>query len=933
MRTRASTGRHAGLAALCATLALTVSALSPPSATATAEHPHRSRVVLTGYDRDQVLQVDGKPFFYNGVQYRIDKNRVMFGHGYADIERLMKAAKALGYSVVSGQILWSDIQPDTQVPSSEAAYIANGENANTNYDGEVQTSYEPGQPDNQSLALVKFQIPKDYRLPLHGVKIRIRTATAQSTAQGLKVYAIDNDWDASKLTWANAGFEFDGRSVTRDGEVLEPVSVLPSWDQITSAFSYDLDVTEYVADAQARGQDTVSFLLQDATPGTTPTQIVTPSDRAFGPRLILSSKERYTFAHLDKVVELARRAGVKFEIIWFGADSTGITADDRAPHYALAEYDKSLKPDGTPYFRKINDPRYGPYRYLLDKADKDLQAQEAHVLRRVFDHLARTDRDSTVVGVQPTNEPQIVQLNGAWQTDATGNPITHSYSASSVARWERELAQAKADGTYTTEAAFAEHFRAKLMWEYNNRLAKAVKTSAHPVWTRVNQHMYNDAKGTLAYNEAQRAEGGTHLDFIGLDPYRIATQDVYRLGHAPYYDTSRSGVILPNYATGENLTMAMENGGDYPNIGKLIVATLAGGAFNVTYDLCGADEHSVLNESVHSDYDGVCTAEGMRRKSSNQQYDPYAYADKIKALTGINKALLKVGYDLATKQSDGAGGTKLKFFNPTADSDNQPVPPGTQITKAIRSVDVTYTVDESQGTGVAIERAANEIALLNLGARPSTFRLEGLAKNIASVQSGSYDRFETAATENRWKADADQSGATYVLDGKDVLVTVPHYAVVRVLTRRAVPAADSYLFEGEGLNYRGVVDGPYGLTTKDDKFYRDGAHGGYWLQVDGVDAGDQYTFTIPVPAGITKARIVTRYRGAPTGRGTAQLSVNGTAYGAPINQTAPTVGFYESAPHEVVRLKPETKNVFTYKAMAGSGPTLSFDYIEVRPLR
>ena len=925
------TSRLALAFALAAASALTGVSLGQPAAAEPAPTTG-SRVAVTGYDRDQVLEVNGQPFFYNGVQYRIDKNARMFGHDYDDIERLIGEAKNMGYNAISAQILWSDIQPDTTVNVAQSAYVANGANANSNFNGKIQTNYEAGNPSNQSLALVKYEIPADFNLSLDGAKIRIKTSNTQSTAQGLKVYSVDNDWDASTVTWANAGIGFDGTSVTRNGTALQSVSTLPSWDQIRSAYTYDLDVTAAVAQALAQGQRTISFVLQDATAGTTPTTIVAPANDASGSQLFLSSREKYDYTHLDRVVSLTRAAGLKFEIIWFGADSTGITTDDRVPHYAFAQFQESLKANGTPFFAKNTDPRYSPYRYLLDKADENLQAQESLVIRKVFDHLAVTDPDYTVVGIQTTNEPQIVQLNG------TDQGVSHSYSQASVARWDREVAEAQAAGTYDA-TNFGSQFRARLMWEYNNELGKAVKQSNHPVWTRLNHHAFPDAKGTLQYNEQQRAQGGTNLDFIGLDPYRNVTGEVYRLGHAPWYDTSRSSVSMPSFAQGENLVMAMENGGDYPNIGKLIVATLAGGAFNTTYDLCGADGHSILNDSVASQFDGACTTSGTKTASgtnpndytAGQVYAQYAYADKVKNLTDINKTLLKVGYDLATKQSDGAGGTKLKFFNPTFDSGNNPIAAGTAITKAIRSIDVTYTVDSSQGTGIAVERAANEMALVNVGGQSTTFQLSGQAANISSVQKGSYDRFATAATENAWEADADQTGVNQSANGSTALVTVPAYSAVRVVTTNDIPAPSNYLYEAEGLVYQGVVNGPFALSDKDDTFFRDGAHGGYWLKFDRVDVGEKYIFTVPVPEGVTKAKIVTGFRGATSSRGTAQLYVNGTAYGTPINQIRSAAGFYEEAPDVVVTLQPGAKNTFLYQATAGTQASLSFDYIKIIP--
>lgn len=916
LRPRSSAKR---LAVALVGVAFLAGGLTRPAAAIPSTVEHRgSGVALDGYDRDQVLEVDGKPFFYNGIQYRIDKNKVMFGHDYDDIDRLMHEIKNLGYSVVNAQILWKDIQPDTTVNATESAYIADGENAASNFAGRLKTSYEPGNPSNQSLALVKFQIPDDYDLSVDGAKIRIRTATPMSSSQGLNVYAIDNDWHQDGVTWSGAGFTVDGMGVSRHGERLAPVGVLPAWDQIGAAYVYDLDVTKYVAEAYARGERTLSFVLQDSTPGARATDIVAAAN-AGGPQLTLSSKNSWDFAHLDRVVQSARNAGLKFEIIWFGADSTGATQDDRAPHYAFVNYEKALRPDGRPIFAKVNDPRYGAYRYLLDKADKNLQAQESHVLATVFDHLATTDLDHTVVGLQTTNEP------------STGQGADYSRSASSTARYSAERAAAVAAGTYVDEPTFAAWYRARLQWEYNNAIAEAVKATNHPVWTRFNQPAATDSAGAVAYNEEQRLAGNASLDFIGIDPYQNGTEAVYRIGHAAFYDTTRDK-DLPSYAQGENLAMSMENGAAYPNMAELSIATLAGGAFNNAYDICGADAESLLNDSVASELDGKCTAEGSHPggTANRMTFGPYVYADKVARVTNVNKTLLKVGYDLATKQSDGAGGTQLLFFNATHGSDNSAITDGTQITKSLGSVDVSYAVDGADNAGLAIQRSANEFALVNLGTKATSYKLSGLAGRIASARSGSYDRFETSATENEWIPDKDHSGVSVGQSARDALVTVPPYSAVRVLTKGPSPAANAYTFEAEGQRYSGVTSGPFALSTRDDKIYRDGAHGGYWLKFDAVDIGDTYTFTITVPKGVTRARIETAFRGATSGRGTVQLSVNGTRYGDPINQIRPEAGWYTAAPDQVIRLKPGQKNTFTYTTTAGSNSSLSFDYIRIR---
>lgn len=60
--------------------------------------------------------------------------------------------------------------------------------------------------------------------------------------------------------------------------------------------------------------------------------------------------------------------------------------------------------------------------------------------------------------------------------------------------------------------------------------------------------------------------------------------------------------------------------------------------------------------------------------------------------------------------------------------------------------------------------------------------------------------------------------------------------------------------------------------------------------------------------------------------------VNSEKYGAPIDQLAATTGFDEAAPDQVVKLWTGQQNTRVYQAIASTGTSLSFDYVQIVPV-
>lgn len=304
------------------------------------------------------------------------------------------------------------------------------------------------------------------------------------------------------------------------------------------------------------------------------------------------------------------------------------------------------------------------------------------------------------------------------------------------------------------------------MWEFTNTLAAAVKSSRYPVWTRINNYKCPDAQG-VEYNEKMRKTVGTSIDFIGLDPYSDVPNYLYTYGHGSVTDLDPevSKGIIPNYATGENLTMVMENGvfgfhrtsdelhskgsPKYVNADRLTLACLAGGSFLQIYDLCGP-------ENI-----------GLYRNTEGNHLVP-SRRDVRDRLQKVNQMLLKLASDLASKQSDGAGGRRLLFFNPLSEEhyDNTCV-------KKIDGVEIRY-IPRGNGVGIAVDRGSDEIAVASLTDADFLLKPDLLGK--LTVELGSYDEV------GHWNGEKE---TPYKRNGANIIIHLPAYGCVRVLNRKS----------------------------------------------------------------------------------------------------------------------------------------------------
>ncbi len=974
--------------------ALVLGAVSAQSAAAEEieSAPVHSSVALksqgSGYDKDQVLTVDGQPYWYNGLQLRADKLLTQIGyrpqvpieeHDPSDpnkrsLEQVFKQVAEDGYNTVNVQILWSDLQKDkvtTAAQTQSATLSPDGETADT---GTFQTRWVAGDEAAQDLGYLRFDIPDDVE-NVDGSKVRLYVnsfddrQTEFGSTKGmyyshyLNLYGVPSDQPIEDLTWDTAGLgnvNYDGTDLKRaDGSVVAPTSVLPNWDPVKRTYFYDLDVTDFVADAKADGQDSVSFLVASSTPADRSDKAAVAAEtvsfepaqstlddsstnnnwlkQPLRPRLFFSdaSMESIDWGYYDTLVRYAEKYGLKFEVIWFGSDSTGLASDFRVPFYVFHNYqmttvDRDPKnvlyngSIGTPLFqKKVGDPNQ-MYVFLGDRGDQALMQKEGDMLQAIADHTATLTNaageniSSTLIGVQTQNEPYNGSLNGTpiKEVSTTDGLGTDRFSRSPLTIAQRDLWRTQGDAAHGGYKVTSDtEFRKYQVWYYNDYLSKRIKQSALPVWTRVN-HQQGAPTYLVDINEMMRTKAGvgTYLDFVGIDTYGVGVGDMYKIGNGGHWF---------NVDKGDNLPAVMEDGMNNTILAEKKFATVAGGALHNGYNACSFDGDALYDAFNPTDACGR-TDRPADAKRDNGTPGAMTFAQKIARATGVNTLYNKVGYDLATRNSDAVGGSTLLFFNPTGST-----AAGQSVQKTVRSVPVSYNVVNdptgfnTRSRGFAIERSATEIALGST--ETTTFRLEGLAGQIASVELGTYDADASdtdvtngnGVTDNTW---TKLGNAQTSVSGADVIVTVPAFGVARVVTSSPIPPTTDRKIETESITDYQLGSGMVRET------WNDGASGGSWVKLGAagmtqLPVGAKVTFRVNVPDAQTDTVVVTRYRSG-TDRATAQLSVNGERYSAPINMRG-AAGFAETSPTQRVALNAGV-NELTYEVT--SAGILGFDY-------
>lgn len=698
-----------------------------------------SKVATSGFDKKQVLEVNNQPFFYNGVQIRIDKLRDNYGYNMNDIRNAFKQAKSDGFTVVNSQILWSDVQPDKVLKPTDIAYIKNGDDAAKNFTESSTPLKLQNTDSSQSMVYLKYDLSgldssKFKAGSLDGVKLRIY-AKSDSDSK-LNIYGIDKDNSWSKdTTWKTAPYKGDSSKKT--------VSVSPTYDPIKQENYYDFDVTDFV-NSQNAGKVTLALQSQKGSSIEIGGGSQIGNQKAANqplnetPELSLSSKSNYDYNYLDQIIKAARDADIKLELLWFGSDTTKQVTEHRVPYHVMHDYTMAKDSKGKLIMKKSGPTSTtGQYTFNLDKNDANLQKQEAQSVSDLFNHVAENNKANgstdTVIGAQMPNEPT-TQM---------------SYTEPSTALKSKMNMSSGDFNTWT-------------LWNYTNSLDAAVKNSQYPVWTRVNNAVGDGGSGIIALNEDKRQSSSTNLDAVGLDPYTYDYQKLYDYGHSkPYADRNNIPMVMEDGMGSDSWSWADKNYGPL-DAGLRTITALAGGATRNYYDFKSGDGFD-LYDKVNAD--GTFTP---------HEHDGGKAIDSVR---DVNHFVNKIGYDLATKQADGAGGKNMMFFNAVPASGND-----FTATKKLNNTDVTYKTDTNKSMGIAIQRDDDDIVLASTLDSNATFTL----KNFGKVTSVTYGQYESPQSD-KWTQ--TNGNVTYKknTDGT-YTITVPKYSVVNVSKKTTTPS-------------------------------------------------------------------------------------------------------------------------------------------------
>jgi GH35 family endo-1,4-beta-xylanase len=243
-------------------------------------------------------------------------------------------------------------------------------------------------------------------------------------------------------------------------------------------------------------------------------------------REVEPEKDRFNWDVVDEYLACANRHNLKLELLWFGTNSGGhvqwLGSSDRlrTPDYVLYSPGRESKSTTSEYTinRKMSP-------YSLDLADNRLRERETTVLRKVMAHITAWDKANNqrhpLIGIQIGNE-----------VVGYGRPYPNS-----------------------------------LVISYLSDVASAVKQSDYVVWTRVNSVFWK-IPARIYENELKRnSEGGTNIDFIGIDTYRHHFRT-----DADFMASMRSNVPY----IGKNYRMIMETNSGVPYAAQMHLAALSG---------------------------------------------------------------------------------------------------------------------------------------------------------------------------------------------------------------------------------------------------------------------------------------------------------------------------------------------------------------------
>ena len=474
-------------------------------------------------------------------------------------------------------------------------------------------------------------------------------------------------------------------------------------------------------------------------------------------REVEPEKDVFDWTILDKYLNWCHKYGLKMELLWFSWSSGGRVQylinyngvkTSRDPDYVC-----SLQ--GTSEFRVLRSS----WEPTLDWRDTDLRARDTYVLSRIMEHIALWDANNgnphTVIGVQLGNEAR-----------------THDANTATAAE----------------------------IIEYYSHVGSAVKNSKYSVWTRLNC-VSNETYGRTQANENKRNNGGTNIDFVGIDLYGGSTGDV-------------KGNIwgqLPAY--GKNYRMIMECDAGKSSAPFFQMAALAGDKAFDYYNYCVVDGNCLYGNSGHT-----LVAKGH-----------------VPLVRQRNKMLNMDIQDVALKSH----GRSLYVYNYAGSS--------TAPESGIEGI--VFTPSAASTQAVAIRRSSNELVLLSTST--GSFTLPATI-SIGSAETGYFD------ADNKWVKEGEAS-----FDGQVVQMT--GVQCVRIESQKAEHAEIiNGDFEEDALGWTITANGQKISTTSKGDGFIEGApnrHMQFWA--GNTVVGKMYQELTGLPNGeyTLKADIWARFSG------------------------------------------------------------------------
>lgn len=378
-------------------------------------------------------------------------------------------------------------------------------------------------------------------------------------------------------------------------------------------------------------------------------------------------KNHFDWRILDRYLGWCKKYGMKMEMLWFSWSSGGRVQwlwNGTNGKWVLRTPDYVCSADGKSDFNMLRNT----WEYSLDWRDTNLRSRETYVLGRIMEHIAlwdaNNDNPHTVVGVQLGNEAR-----GHGNNSATAAEIV----------------------------------------DYYHQVGSAVKNSKYVTWTRINCVSY-ETSGRTSANENKRNNGGTNIDFVGIDVYGTNAGSV-------------KGNINGQLGTnGKNYRMIMEIDAKDSWSPIYQMAALAGDKAFDYYNLGPVDGNGLYANDGHA----------LKERAH------------INLVRQRNKMLNLCNQDICLRKQ----GSGLYVYNYTATSTN---------TEAGYK-GITFTPGANNTQAIAVEHSSHEFSLLSTA--DGTFTIPS-AYVIKSAEIGHYD------SSNNWVKEgyASVEGQTIKMSG------------------------------------------------------------------------------------------------------------------------------------------------------------------------